>query len=168
VTAPATVRLRTAEPDATRAAGAAVADVLQPGDVVSLTGELGAGKTCFVQGAADRLGVTRRVTSPTFVIVKTYPEARVPIVHVDVYRLNRLQDVLDLGDEVFAPDAITFIEWGDAVARLLPEDHLEIELVHDDGESAGTARRIALHARGRFATRVPALTSGCAAWIEDR
>ncbi|MEX1163801.1 MAG: tRNA (adenosine(37)-N6)-threonylcarbamoyltransferase complex ATPase subunit type 1 TsaE [Nitriliruptor sp.] len=120
-------RLRTTGPEGTRAVAAAVARHLEPGDVVALSGELGAGKTCFVQGAAAELGVERTVTSPTFVLVRQYA-GRLPIVHCDVYRLDRLGDLLELGDEVLAPDVVTFIEWGDAVATLLPADRWDIDL----------------------------------------
>ncbi len=121
------LELTTSGPDDTRAFAAALAPLLQPGDVVALSGDLGAGKTCFVQGAIRGLGVDARVTSPTFVLVRHY-EGRLPIVHCDVYRLDRLQDVHDLGDDVLAPEVVTFLEWADAVRPLLPDDRLEIEL----------------------------------------
>lgn len=119
--------LATSSPDDTRASAAAIARSLQPGDVVTLSGELGAGKTCFVQGAARELGVKERVTSPTFVLMRHY-QGSIPIVHCDVYRLDRLHHVDDLGDEVLAPDVVTFIEWGDAIAPVLPPDRLEVEI----------------------------------------
>ena len=120
--------LRTAAPEDTRAVAAVLADVLRAGDVVALTGELGAGKTCFVQGAAAALGVDERVTSPTFVLRREYA-GRVPVLHLDVYRLDVLQEVLDLGyEDALDRSSVTFIEWGDAVAPLLPPDHLEVEL----------------------------------------
>ena len=158
-----TVTLRTVAPDETRAVAAAAAPLLRAGDVVALSGELGAGKTCFVQGAASGLGLTDRVTSPTFMLVKTYTAGRLPVVHVDVYRLNRLQDVLDLGDDVFAPDAVTFVEWGDAVTSLLPDDHLDIEIVHA-GDPDDVERRIRLQGHGSWAPRMEALATACAAW----
>src|SRR3954465_9577478 len=93
--------------------GAAVAGLLSGGDVVVLTGDLGAGKTTFVQGAAAALGVTEPVVSPTFTLVREYRGSR-PIHHVDVYRLDRIQDVIDLGvEELLDPEGVTFIEWGD-------------------------------------------------------
>lgn len=158
------LRLRTHGPDQTRALGAAVAGVARPGDVVALTGELGAGKTCFVQGAAAALGVADRVTSPTFVLVRMYA-GRLPVVHCDVYRLDQLQDVLDLGDEVMAPDALTFIEWGDAVAALLPEDHLEVELRLGmdaaDASDGPAAREVRVAAHGAWELRLPDLLDAC-------
>jgi tRNA threonylcarbamoyladenosine biosynthesis protein TsaE len=130
------LHVRSAGPNATRAIARVVAGHLVPGDVVALAGELGAGKTCFVQGAADGLGVAAPVTSPTFVLVRQYT-GRVPVVHCDVYRLDRLGDVLELGDEVLAPDVVTFVEWGDAIAALLPPDRLEVELRLHHGEVDG-------------------------------
>ena len=117
--------LATRGADDTRKLAATVAGALRAGDVVSLTGELGAGKTCFVQGAAAALGVTERVTSPTFLLRREY-DGRVPIVHLDVYRLDTLREAAELGlDDIHR--CVTFIEWGDAMQPLLPADHLEIE-----------------------------------------
>lgn len=108
--------------------GASLSPVLLPGDVISLSGDLGAGKTAFVQGVATALGVEGRVTSPTFTIVHEY-EARYPIVHLDVYRLNSFQEVIDLGfEEYLDPQAIVLIEWGEAIAPMLPRRHLEIDI----------------------------------------
>jgi tRNA threonylcarbamoyladenosine biosynthesis protein TsaE len=161
----AVLTVHTAGPDETREVGARVASLLRPGDAVSLTGELGAGKTCFVQGAARALGVTRRITSPTFMLLRSYPEATPPVVHCDVYRLDRMQDVLDLGDEVLASDVVTFIEWGDAVAALLPGDRLEVEL-RLDGDADVSRRQLRLVGHGAFATRLPELAEACAAWMD--
>ena len=143
--APATsmCSIRTATPEDTRAAAAALAALLEPGDVVALSGDLGAGKTCFVQGAATALGVELPVTSPTFVLVKFLP-GRVPVVHVDVYRLERLVDVHDLGEDVFAPDVVTFVEWGDTIRSLLPDNRIEVALVHEEAPAGqGTYRQAA-------------------------
>ncbi|MCC5950224.1 MAG: tRNA (adenosine(37)-N6)-threonylcarbamoyltransferase complex ATPase subunit type 1 TsaE [Nitriliruptoraceae bacterium] len=126
-------------PEATRALAAEVAVLLEAGDVVALAGDLGAGKTCFVQGAAVGLGIEARVTSPTFVLVREYV-GRVPVIHTDVYRLDRLADVADLGDDVLGPDVVTFIEWADAVRPLLPDDRLEVEVRRPaDGDGDGSA-----------------------------
>lgn len=167
------LHLRTDDPDATRAVASVVARYLEAGDVVALTGELGAGKTCFVQGAAAGLGVEVQVTSPTFVLVRNY-RGRLPVVHCDVYRLDRLGDVLELGDEVLAPDVVTFVEWGDAVASLLPPDHLEVELTSlEVGNPAGQrsdqspARRIVLRLHGRTATRREVLADALVTWREE-
>ncbi len=161
------ITVRSGGPDETRAVAAAVAALLGPGDVVVLGGELGAGKTCFVQGAAQALGVTGRVTSPTFTLVRTYPEATPPIVHCDVYRLDRLHDVLDLGDEVFADDVVTFVEWGDAIGPLLPADRIDVEVLIADatepeGDQAEGDRVIVLDAVGAWRERAGELERCCA------
>ena len=91
-----------------------------PGDVVVLAGELGAGKTVFAKGIATALGITEPVVSPTFTIVREY-DGPIPLVHVDVYRLDHLQELLDLGlDDLVGDDAVTVVEWGDRVTALLP------------------------------------------------
>ena len=117
------------------AIGRALAALLVPGDVISLSGDLGAGKTTFVQGAAAALGVTEPVLSPTFTLVREY--RGVPTVyHLDVYRLDRLQEVLDLGfEEILDQGGVVFVEWGDAIEALLPEAHLRIEIrIPQDGD----------------------------------
>lgn len=118
-------------PEETRILGAALAPLLIPGDVVSLSGELGAGKTVFVQGLAAALGVQRPVTSPTFTIVHEY-EGRYPLIHIDVYRLDSFQEVIDLGfEELLDPQAVMVVEWGEAVAPLLPRRYLDVVLRHN-------------------------------------
>ena len=122
------VDLRSPTPEDTRAIGRALASLLRAGDVVALGGELGAGKTTLVQGVAAALGVSEPVLSPTFTLVREY-RGELPVYHLDVYRLSRLQDVLDLGfEEMTDAGGVTFVEWGDAIDALLPESHLEISL----------------------------------------
>ena len=138
------IDLFTRDVDETRKSAAALAELLVPGDVVSLAGELGAGKTAFVQGAARALGVEEPVVSPTFVLVREY-RGDMPIYHVDVYRLDRLQEVHDLGFEDFLdPGGVVFVEWGDAVEALLPDSHLRVELTTEEDQ----ARLIRVSARG--------------------
>lgn len=157
--------LRTSSPEHTRALAAATAGALRPGDVVSLCGELGAGKTSFVQGVAAALGVRRRVTSPTFTLVRRY-EGDVDLVHVDVYRLDRLQEVVELGEEtLLGPDAVTFVEWGDTVEALLPLDRLEVVLTLGDREHE---RWLTMRGRGRWADRVEMLSPLLTPWLEER
>jgi tRNA threonylcarbamoyladenosine biosynthesis protein TsaE len=153
-------RLRTSAPAETRDLAARVARHLRPGDVVSLSGELGAGKTCFVQGVASELGVEGAVTSPTFVLVKQYA-GRLPLVHCDVYRLDRLADLLELGDEVLAPDVVTLIEWGDAVAALLPTDRVEVDLrsVAGDAADGSPDRAVTVRLLGGSGDRADALAA---------
>jgi tRNA threonylcarbamoyladenosine biosynthesis protein TsaE len=102
----------TADPEATERAGAALAARLAPGDVVLVSGDLGAGKTTFVRGALRALGVEEPVTSPTFVVGHLYEAARGPAAHLDLYRLGGL-DAEDPGllDPYFGPDTVTFVEW---------------------------------------------------------
>ncbi len=176
-----TFALRTSDPDDTRALAAVVALLLDEGDVVALAGELGAGKTCFVQGLARGLGVEARVTSPTFVLVRVY-QGRVLLVHCDVYRLGTLQDVVDLGDDVLAPDAVTVIEWGDAIEPLLPPDRLEVTIERDhprhpgeppsggraegaDDEVEDAVRWVTIRALGpRWAAHADAVRQAVAPW----
>jgi tRNA threonylcarbamoyladenosine biosynthesis protein TsaE len=155
------LELRSSDPERTRTIGEALADAFRPGDVVSLTGELGAGKTCMAQGIARALGIEGRVTSPTFLLVKQY-EGRLPVVHCDVYRLGRLQDVVDLGDEVMGPDQLTLVEWGDAIAQLLPPDHLEVEItLSEDVDDADRILRLRGH--GAWEARLAAVADRLAA-----
>jgi len=126
--------IRSTSAEQTQAAGARLAERLGPGDVVALTGDLGAGKTCFTQGLARGLGVTGRVVSPTFVLVNEY-RGRVPVHHVDAYRTESLTELLDLGlEELFAGDGVTIVEWADKLLPLLPADavHVHIDGVGDE------------------------------------
>jgi tRNA threonylcarbamoyladenosine biosynthesis protein TsaE len=126
--------------------GAALAEVLPPGTVVALIGTLGAGKTRLVQAVAVALGVPREaVTSPTFVLVNEYRQGRVPIFHFDTYRLKDDDEFLALGpEEYFDSNGITFVEWADRVADLLPADRVEITIeVTDD-----TTRQVAISQTG--------------------
>jgi tRNA threonylcarbamoyladenosine biosynthesis protein TsaE len=139
------IELSAASPEDTRAVGEVVGGLLEPGDAVALTGDLGAGKTTLAQGVARALGYEGHVVSPTFTLVREYA-ARLRVYHVDVYRLERVQDVLDLGlDEMLAEGGVVLVEWGDAVEGLLPEDHLSIELTVP-GETE--ERRLVLTALG--------------------
>ena len=137
--------IRTGSPDATRALAAALGPLLEPGDVVSLVGDLGAGKTAFAQGLAHGLGVAGPVTSPTFTIVQEY-DGRIPIAHVDVYRLETIQDLYDLGfDELIDDGRVTNEELGDLIAQALPPDHLVVRI---DPGAADTERVLELSFHG--------------------
>ena len=137
--------IRTDSPDATRALAAALAALVEAGDVISLVGDLGAGKTAFAQGLARGLGVAGPVTSPTFTIVQEY-EGRVPVAHVDVYRLDTMQDLYDLGfDELIDDGRVTIVEWGDLIAPALPADHLVVRI---DPGTADTERMLELSFHG--------------------
>jgi tRNA threonylcarbamoyladenosine biosynthesis protein TsaE len=123
-----TLRLWSADETTTRAIGAAVAGLLDPGDVVGLAGDLGAGKTRLVQGAAAALGVDGPVLSPTFMLVREYA-GDPPMHHVDAYRLSGPLELEDLGlEDVLSADAVVFVEWADRVAAALPDSWLELVL----------------------------------------
>jgi tRNA threonylcarbamoyladenosine biosynthesis protein TsaE len=140
------IELETETADRTRDVGAALATVLQPRDTVMLTGDLGAGKTTLVQGIGRGLGVEEHVASPTFTLVREY-SGRLDVAHVDVYRLERVQDVIDLGlDEIGGPDRVLVVEWGDVVQDLLPDDGLRVELTM---QGTDDVRLIVLTPRGR-------------------
>jgi len=123
------VLVRTSSADETRAFASALAGALRAGDVVLLSGEMGAGKTAFTQGLGAGLDVPGRITSPTFTIVQTHDGGRLRLHHLDVYRLEHLHEALDLDlAEMIEDDAVVVIEWGDAVAPVLPHDYLEIRV----------------------------------------
>jgi tRNA threonylcarbamoyladenosine biosynthesis protein TsaE len=131
------IDIRTETANRTRDLGEALASLLRPRDTVVLTGDLGAGKTTLVQGIGRGLGVVDHVASPTFTLVREY-SGRLDVAHVDVYRLERVQDVVDLGlDELGGPDRVLIVEWGDAVEDLLPDDRLRVELTSSDDEIRG-------------------------------
>jgi len=122
-------------PIATHEVGAALASVLEAGDLVVLAGDLGSGKTTFAQGVARGLGVEEPVTSPTFTIVQEYA-GRLPVAHVDVYRLDRFQELYDLGFEEIFDGRVTLVEWGNVVEPALPGDRVVVDLAPgaDDSE----------------------------------
>ena len=120
------VRLSTA--DDTRALGERLAAVLRPGDLVVLVGRLGAGKTVLVQGIGAGLGVRRPVVSPTFVIARVHRGGRLPLVHVDAYRLGSLAEVDDLDLDADLGDSVVVVEWGSGLVEQLSEARLEVHL----------------------------------------
>jgi tRNA threonylcarbamoyladenosine biosynthesis protein TsaE len=122
--------------------GARLADLLVPGDVVILSGDLGSGKTVFAQGVGRGLGVEERVVSPTFTIAREY-EGRLPLQHLDVYRLDHVQEASDLGLAELPDDhAVTLVEWGERVSALLPPERLEVRLAQVPPEEADDDTRV--------------------------
>ena len=108
---------------------------LKPGDVVRLEGDLGAGKTTFVQGLAAALGVAGRVTSPTFCLVQEHRGAGVLLVHMDLYRLRNEDDVLAIGwEDYLAEGAIVAVEWPERAGSLIPNDAILVTFTHLDGD----------------------------------
>jgi tRNA threonylcarbamoyladenosine biosynthesis protein TsaE len=122
--------------DAMRGLGRSVAGQLAPGDLIVLTGALGAGKTTFTQGLGAGLGVRGAVTSPTFVIARVHPsEVGGPaLVHVDAYRLGGIDELDDLDLDASLDHAVTVVEWGEGLAEGLAESRLEIDIVRNDDE----------------------------------
>lgn len=131
--------------DSMRAFGHRLAGLLRPGDVILLSGKLGAGKTTLVQGIADGLGIAVPVTSPTFVLLREY-EGRLPLRHADLYRLDLSGEITDLGlEELFDQSWVTVVEWGDAVKKLVTA----CLLVDIDYGAEIAGREIRLRAFGR-------------------
>jgi tRNA threonylcarbamoyladenosine biosynthesis protein TsaE len=122
------MRLEIATPEQMRELGERIASVLQPGDLVLLDGDLGAGKTTLTQGIGAGLGVSAAVTSPTFVIARVHRDGRIPLVHVDAYRLGATVDVDDLDLDASIEDSATVIEWGEGLVEGLSEHRLEVRI----------------------------------------
>jgi tRNA threonylcarbamoyladenosine biosynthesis protein TsaE len=131
----APVVAHTSSPHGTRELAAALAAVLAPGDILLLVGDLGTGKTTFTQGLARGLGVTDPVTSPTFTLVRAYRCGTGPVrtlLHADLYRLDHLKDVVDLGiPEMVDEESVAVVEWGDVAASVFGPDLLTVHLGPD-------------------------------------
>lgn len=136
---------KTDAPEATKQLAATLAPYLRPGDVVLLEGDLGAGKTQFVQGVAAALGVRGQVTSPTFNILLEYPGGTLPLYHFDLYRLESPDELEDIGYyETIDGAGASFVEWGGKFPEAMPYGYLEVQIrVEEDG-----ARRVRVHAFG--------------------
>jgi tRNA threonylcarbamoyladenosine biosynthesis protein TsaE len=125
----------------TKALGRELAGLLRAGDLVVLAGPLGAGKTALTQGIGAGLGVPGPVTSPTFVLARVHRGGRVPLVHVDAYRLGSMADVDDLDLDATAEEAVTVVEWGHGLVEQLADEHLVVELDRRD-DDVRTARLV--------------------------
>ena len=107
----------------------------RPGQVIALTGDLGAGKTTLTKAIARGLGISETVTSPTFTIVKEYRSGRLPLFHFDVYRIGDVEEMYELGyEEYFFGDGVCVIEWADLIEELIPEDALKISIAYGQDE----------------------------------
>jgi tRNA threonylcarbamoyladenosine biosynthesis protein TsaE len=159
------LRVRSKTPAETVAVGEALAPLLRPRDAVVLTGELGAGKTTLVKGVARGLGIEDAIVSPTFTLIKEYA-GRLDVAHVDVYRLERVQDVVDLGlDELGTGEDLLLVEWGDVIEELLPPERLRVELTGDDPTGREEARSILIGGVGAsWAERWEPLEAALARW----
>ena len=114
-------------PAETMAVGRRLASLLRGGDIVLVEGELGSGKTTFVSGVGDGLGVDEPVTSPTFILMRTY-EGLLPLTHADVYRLGSLGEIADLDLIEEALEGVLMVEWGTAIDQVMPSDHLVVHI----------------------------------------
>ena len=135
--------------------GARLAALLRPGDVIALSGPLGAGKTLFTSGIAAGLGVEEPVTSPSFVLTREYLSGFMPLVHADIYRLSTRNEFDDLDLLSEASNGVLVIEWGDVVEPILPLDHLRVDFTVDEAE----ARIINLVPMGSWPNRLRELTA---------
>ncbi len=148
----------TGSPEQTEALGNILGQGLQAGDVIALTGDLGAGKTCLTRGIARGLGIDEAVTSPTFILVSEYTaRGGIPLIYVDCYRLdNAAPEAVSIGlDELLDEGSIAVVEWAERIASLLPDDRLDI-IIDITGEQT---RTVELAAKGPRST---ALLAGLA------
>lgn len=122
----------TSSPEDTQALAVALSEVFAVGDLIVLAGDLGAGKTCFTQGLGAGLGITERMTSPTFTLINRYDKGRIELNHLDVYRLDDIAETLDLDLPELLEVGLTVIEWGEEITEVLPIDHLTIRLRYPD------------------------------------
>ena len=138
------LELITKSPKQTQKLGVRIGELALPGDVFLLTGELGAGKTCLTQGIAWGLGIKEYALSPTFVIMREL-HGRLPLYHIDLYRLDRIEESLDLGlDDYLYGKGVCVVEWADKALSILPKNHLLIKI----GYLSDTERSFRIEGRG--------------------
>lgn len=119
-------------PEETRQLGAEIGRQAGPGDVYTLIGDLGVGKTVLTQGIAGGLGITEPVSSPTFTIVQVYEEGRLPFYHFDVYRIGDVEEMDEIGyEDYFYGEGVSMIEWGNLIEEILPERYCRITVEKD-------------------------------------
>lgn len=154
---------RTASAEETQSLAGALAAQVRPADLVMLVGEIGAGKTTFTKGFGRALGIDEPITSPTFVLLRSY-EGSMVLHHVDIYRLEHLQEVIDLGlMELLDEGGVALVEWGDLAEPVLPRDYLEVRLAVEGEDSE--ARRIEVRGVGPgWSTREESLRGALSQW----
>jgi tRNA threonylcarbamoyladenosine biosynthesis protein TsaE len=163
---------RTSSSEETRRLAAALAPELGAGDLLLLVGDLGTGKTTFTQGLARGLGVTDPVTSPTFTLVRAYRCGPGPVrtlLHADLYRLDRLQDVIDLGlGEMVEDDSVAVVEWGDVAASVFGPEVLTVELTTGPPREPGPDedRILTYRLGGSWSARRSALAGRLQPWTD--
>nr|WP_302700956.1 tRNA (adenosine(37)-N6)-threonylcarbamoyltransferase complex ATPase subunit type 1 TsaE [uncultured Blautia sp.] len=124
--------IETENPEETFALGQKIGRAATPGQIYTLTGDLGVGKTVFTQGVASGLGITEPVNSPTFTIVQVYEEGRLPFYHFDVYRIGDIEEMEEIGyDDYFFGEGICLIEWAELIEEILPENRISITIEKD-------------------------------------
>lgn len=128
------MKFLTKSPEETTELGRIIGSRLKKSDIISLNGDLGAGKTHLTKGLAEGLGIDEYITSPTFTIVNEY-EGRLPLYHFDVYRIDDIQEMYEIGfDEYLFGEGVCIVEWGEIVRELLPSNtiHININILEDD------------------------------------
>lgn len=124
--------VETRSPEETYALGQKIGKEAKAGQVYTLTGDLGVGKTVFTQGVASGLGITEPVNSPTFTIVQVYEDGKMPFYHFDVYRIGDVEEMEEIGyDDYFFGEGICLIEWAELIEEILPEDRISIIIEKD-------------------------------------
>ena len=124
--------IETRSPEETFELGKKIGEAAKPGQVYTLNGDLGVGKTVFTQGVAAGRGITEPVSSPTFTIVQVYEEGRLPFYHFDVYRIGDIEEMEEIGyDDYFFGEGICLIEWAELIRDILPEKRIEITIEKD-------------------------------------
>lgn len=140
--------IETHDPEETFEVGRTVGMNAKPGQIYTLTGDLGVGKTVFTQGVAAGLGITEPVNSPTFTIIQEYEDGRLPFYHFDVYRIGDLEEMEEIGyDDYFFGQGICLIEWAELIEEILPEKRIEVT-IEKDLEKGFEYRKITIEERG--------------------
>ena len=143
--------IETHDPEETFDVGRKIGTNAKPGQIYTLTGDLGVGKTVFTQGVAAGLGITEPVNSPTFTIIQEYEDGRLPFYHFDVYRIGDLEEMEEIGyDDYFFGQGICLIEWAELIEEILPEKRIEVT-IEKDLEKGFEYRKITIEERGEEA-----------------